>query len=159
MPKLKLHNYINIALIIIWMLVIFNFSNQNGQTSSGLSDKIIIKIAEIINENQLSPEEKAKIIIKYKYIVRKSAHFIAYFILGLLMIILLKDLKGVAIFSFLFSLSFCFLYACTDELHQLFIKGRNCNFIDIFIDTSGAFLAISLVYLLKFVKKRHITTK
>ena len=33
-------------------------------------------------------------------------------------------------------------YACTDELHQLFISGRSASIIDVLIDATGGFIAI-----------------
>ena len=156
---MKVKNYINIALIIIWMFTIFNFSNQNGESSSGLSDKVIVTIAKIITQKDLTQEEKNTIIKKYKFIVRKAAHFTAYLILGLLFANLLIDLKGLNKVSIIISIIFCFIYACTDEFHQLFINGRNGSFIDVLIDTSGAVVGTLLIYFVKFVINRHITTK
>ena len=89
---MKFRNYINIFLIITWMIVIFNFSNQTGSSSSGLSSKVVITIAEIINKD-LTQSEKDELVEKYGYIVRKTAHFGTYFILGTLTIILFIDLK------------------------------------------------------------------
>ena len=101
---MKIKNYINIILIIIWMLAIFNFSNQKGTSSSGLSDKVIIKIAEIITKKELTEQEKENITDKYGLIVRKTAHFIAYFILGFLTIILTTDLYSYNKKTFLFTI-------------------------------------------------------
>lgn len=155
---MKIKNYINIILIIIWMLAIFNFSNQKGTSSSGLSDKVIIKIAEIITKKELTEQEKENITDKYGLIVRKTAHFIAYFILGFLTIFLTTDLYSYNKKTFLFTLLFNFLYASTDEIHQLFINGRNGSFLDVLLDTTGALTAISLVFLLNYINRR-IKTK
>lgn len=51
--------------------------------------------------------------------------------------------KYLIILSFLF-----FLYACTDEMHQLFVIGRTSSFIDVLIDTSGSFTGIMIIYIL-----------
>ena len=155
---MKLKNYINIVLIILWMLTIFNFSNQKGATSSGLSDKIIIKIAEIITNKELTEQEKDNITDKYRLIIRKTAHFIAYFILGFLTIILTTDLYSYNKKTFLFTFLFNFLYATTDEIHQLFINGRNGSFWDVLIDSTGALTAISFIFLLNYINRR-IKTK
>lgn len=155
---MKTKNYINILFIIVWMLVIFNFSNQQGTSSSGLSDRITIKIAQIITQNILTEDEKEQIINKYSFIIRKTAHFIAYFILGFLTIILTTDLYSYNKKTFLFTLLFNFLYASTDEIHQLFINGRNGSFQDVLLDTTGALTAISLVFLLNYINRR-IKTK
>jgi VanZ family protein len=36
----------------------------------------------------------------------------------------------------------CFLYASSDEIHQLFVPGRSGSFIDILLDTFGSSCAI-----------------
>lgn len=156
---MKVRNYLNIALIIIWMLTIFNFSHQTSTESSGLSDKVIVKIAEILTQKVLSATEKAHIIKKYKLLVRKAAHFTSYFILGTLIIILFIDLKINIKKSNIITLIICFIYACTDEIHQLFISGRNGSFIDVLIDTSGAATALIIIYLLLLLKRKCIKQK
>ena len=150
---MKLRNYINIALIIIWMITIFAFSNQNSDDSTSLSDKVIIKIAEIGNK-ELTLNEEEKLINKYHLITRKTAHFLSYFILSTLIIILLLDLKIPK--KYVITLIFCFFYACTDEFHQLFINGRNGSLIDVLIDTVGAISSLLLIYLITILKKNHI---
>ena len=47
-----------------------------------------------------------------------------------------------------------FLYACTDEFHQLFVPGRDGNFRDVIIDTSGGTLSAILFSLKKVIIKR-----
>lgn len=139
-------------LIIVWMFTIFNFSSQNGTESSGTSDKILVKIIEVVKNKQLNSIEKEEYINKYSFVIRKAAHFTAYFILGLLVLWLIKDLYYITPTTFIFSLIFCFIYSCTDEIHQLFINGRHGSLIDVLIDTSGALTAITIFYLI--LKKR-----
>ena len=81
-------------------------------------------------------------------IIRKFAHLFEYIILGILMINCLRcySIKNYIIISIVL----CFIYACTDEVHQLFVPGRNGNVIDILIDTIGSFCGI-LIY--KYCKK------
>ena len=50
--------------------------------------------------------------------------------------------------SALFSEIIAFLYACTDEFHQLFTDGRGSHFTDVLIDSCGAFIAILIVGIL-----------
>ena len=53
-----------------------------------------------------------------------------------------------------YSILFCFIYACSDEIHQLFLDGRTAKVLDVCIDTCGSSLAIiSLFYLHEFQKK------
>ena len=156
---MKIRNYINIFLIITWMFVIFNFSNQTGTSSSGLSSKIIIGIAEIFNKD-LTTKEKEEIVDKYKLIVRKGAHFGTYFILGTLTIILFIDLKGTTKLSFIISTLICTIYAATDEIHQLFIPGRCGSIIDVLIDSCGSLTAIIIIFTIaSLIKKNKSTNK
>ena len=46
---------------------------------------------------------------------------------------------------------FCFLYACSDEIHQLFVPGRSGMFTDVLIDTGGAVTGMLVSMLLMFI--------
>jgi VanZ family protein len=54
---------------------------------------------------------------------------------------------------FLLPFGVCFLYACSDEIHQLFIDGRHGTFLDVLIDGIG-FLSVSFLSNLIFVWTR-----
>ncbi len=45
----------------------------------------------------------------------------------------------------LYSWAFGTLYAITDEIHQLFIQGRSCEFRDVCIDSLGVLTGIVLM--------------
>jgi VanZ family protein len=79
------------------------------------------------------------------FAVRKTAHFLEYFIMYSLAYNALYE-KGSLKRSFLISLLIVFLYACSDEFHQLFVPGRACRFTDVLIDTSGGLLAGLILY-------------
>ena len=82
------------------------------------SDQLLIKTAEIIKNCKLTSQEKATLIEKYALVVRKSAHFCSYFILGILAFLILKEICGLNRKTFVVTIIFCMLYACTDEFHQ-----------------------------------------
>ena len=48
-----------------------------------------------------------------------------------------------------------FLYACSDEFHQLFIPDRTGRLLDVFIDMIGASLGILILSLIKNHKKQR----
>jgi len=57
--------------------------------------------------------------------------------------------RGMNIFRLVFySIIFCTAYGISDEYHQLFVAGRCCSGLDIFVDSVGAF-AGSMVYCFK----------
>ena len=148
--------FIKLLLLITWMFIIFCFSAQDSNESKNTSNQVIIKTVEFIKQEQLSEPEKEKIIEKFILPVRKSAHFFSYFILGILITLLLKDYYNITITTFIYALIFCFIYACTDEIHQLFVPGRAGQFLDVLIDTTGAIISISLYHILHKMIKKYI---
>lgn len=136
-------------LTIIWMIIIFLFSNQpaseSSNSSSSLIKNTIVRIYKLFNSNA-SEDDVAKIVKKYDYPVRKTAHFLEYLILGVLVFFTMRayNVKNIYII-----LIICFIYACTDEFHQLFIEGRNGNIKDVLIDTLGSFTGILFFHKIK----------
>lgn len=134
-----------LILIIIWMIIIFMFSNQSATQSSKLSDSLIdntiVKVYEIFN-GKVNKEQRAKIIDKYSYFIRKSAHFTLYFILGILCFTFFKDFTKHYV---IYSIMVCFLYAVSDEIHQMFSIERGPGVIDVLIDTLGSLASIIIL--------------
>ncbi len=128
---------IKIFFVLICMITIFFFSNDNASQSSKKSDGLIIRISEIFLKRGLNENEKLEYTSKYVKPIRKCAHFIIYFLLGLSFISLLSEYMIVDKRSIIYTIIFVCLYACSDELHQLFIPGRSGEVIDVFIDTLG----------------------
>ena len=122
-------------LAIGWMIVIFQYSSADGDTSSMSSDTVY---THFFNWMPYSLE-----VIKF---IRKSAHFIAYAVLGFLSAnffgSLIDDDCQVLIFSFLSGLC----YAVSDELHQAFVPGRSAMFTDVLIDGAGIIVGILLAW-------------
>ncbi len=131
---------IKIILVVVWMIIIFLFSNQDAGKSSNLSDKFIYRIYSIFRSEDVSEEKMKLIISNNTFIVRKTAHFFVYFVLGILVYILLKEfnINNIVIYSLLI----CYLYALSDEVHQFFIPGRSMEFKDTIIDFCGSFIGI-----------------
>ena len=146
-----------LMLLILWMILIFCFSNQKADDSSKLSDGVIVRVASVFVKGDLTKNKKDELIDKYTFIIRKAAHFSIYLILGIFSINLLSsfDIKRIIAFSGLI----CFIYACTDEFHQLFIMGRSCEMRDVLIDTLGSFVGILIYYKTKlYINKRQKLT-
>lgn len=138
---------VKLVLVIVWMMLIFGFSNQKADDSSKLSDGFIVKTVSVFKGENLSKEKSELMVEKYTKIVRKLAHFTIYLVLGILVVNLLVEfnIKNIILISLLV----CFLYSATDEFHQLFINGRSGEVMDVIIDTTGAFLGINVYLLLK----------
>ncbi len=128
---------IKIILVILWMTVIFCFSNQVSDDSTKLSNNFIKNTICKINTNNCD-----KTIEKAFKPVRKCAHFCVYLILGLLVMNCFKLNKKYIIYSIII----CLLYSISDEIHQIFVPGRSGEVIDVFIDTCGSFIGIFCLY-------------
>jgi len=132
-----------IVLIVLNCLVIFKFSSERSEKSSDRSGRIVEKIINI-NPRTKNLEGVERINAKEGLVtpIRKTAHFTVYLNLGLLLFLCcktfdIKDRKRILI-----SLMLAFIYACTDEIHQLFVSGRSGEFRDVCIDSCGALVGI-----------------
>lgn len=155
---MKIKKIIFPILAVLWMLLIFFFSSQDGNESSGLSDKIVFFIIDIFWGNDFSslPLEKKDAIINFwTLIIRKGAHFTIFGILALLYYFSLTSFKKDNKMYFI-SIIFVIIYACFDEFHQSFTNGRTPKFTDVLIDTSGAVFFLLVVYFINFfIQKKH----
>jgi VanZ family protein len=71
---------------------------------------------------------------------------IIYFILGFTLCSLFFEFNITLKKILLFSILICFLYACSDEIHQNFVVGRDGNFFDVIIDSIGYLFGIFLYF-------------
>lgn len=140
--------FLKLLILILWMGIIFGFSHQPN--SGQVTYNIIEEIIPIIKTDTL--------IDIINFIIRKSAHITEYFILTILFVSLYKEYTNNKNKIIIISIISCFLYACTDEIHQLFIIGRTGQFIDVLIDTFGGLLFI-IPYYIYINKENSKTTK
>ena len=131
-------NKISLLLVILWMIFIFVMSSFDATSSSNQSNFIVDIITSIININDIG---------LLSLIIRKLAHFIEYFILGVLVINFITRYDKKIIIAILL----CIIYATSDEIHQIFVPGRSCQIIDIMIDSLGSIMGI---YLYKLITKK-----
>ena len=149
------------VLLVLWMGFIFSMSCENAEESSNTSGQTIKVVLSTVPEFEKQPEEvKVNIIEELQFIVRKSAHFIGYMILGILascLILYYGNINKKYLLAFLI----CVIYAISDEIHQLFVPGRAGQVRDVLIDSAGSLLGIIIVMafvkiLIKFNKKHKI---
>ena len=69
-------------------------------------------------------------------VLRKGAHMTEYAILAALL------LRATASYAWAFGLAVG--YACTDEVHQLFVRGRHGSPVDVAIDAVGALVGLAV---------------
>ena len=166
MKKEILIKIIGISLVIIWMVIIYMFSNMTGNESNNKSEgtintvieKTIDKTNDIGITNKHPSEKKMKNLVNnLNYPLRKCMHASIYLILCLLVLNILK-LFGLNSYKLCFiTLFICFLYACIDEYHQTYILGRTGEFKDVLIDMIGSEIGY-LIYLL-YISFKNLLNK
>ena len=73
------------VLLVLWMAFIFSMSGQHAEKSSNTSGQTIRAVLSMVPAYENQPEDVKEVIVEeLQFIVRKSAHFIAYMILGIL---------------------------------------------------------------------------
>jgi VanZ family protein len=69
-----------------------------------------------------------------RFYVFKSFHLIEYAVLGILLFVASQKIK--------IAIPMAYLYACTDEFHQLFTPNRTSKFTDTLIDLLGILIGL-----------------
>ena len=141
-------------LLILWCLLIFFFSNENGEVSAGRSQSITnntITAYEKVFDKEV--KNRKKVHDNLEVVIRKTTHFVLYFILGVLTFLCLKEYNLDLRKQIIYSVIFCFLYAVSDEVHQIFTSDRGPRALDVLIDTLGSTTSITIISL---IMKRHI---
>lgn len=182
---IRTHNFFLPTLLIFQMLFIFAMSSFGHTSSDAQSNLFVDFIAQNFPHVRHGLENNLISLSTLIFLVRKTAHFTEYAILGSLFFLNLRNwlksnstltensklqttktltrktpntqlTKAVAKKSLLnpikypliMSISLSFLYACTDEIHQIFVPGRSAQFRDILIDTLGASFGATITYII-----------
>ena len=142
--KLKIFSLVLFVITICWTFFIFNFSTQNAETSSKVSVGLLRTILLYIQDFLWFEVEFTTL----HHFFRTLAHFVEFFILGLLSTSFLKTIKTHVSFSALY----CLIIAITDEIIQYFTgSGRAAQLKDVLVDFSGSLLAIAIFLILEII--------
>ena len=140
------------ALTVIWMAVIFFFSAQNGNESSGTSERILLFLCGLWNYAP-SPDTKELLTL----LIRKGAHMTEFGILALLWLGTLRSAADKAKWHYPAAFAAASLYAATDEMHQLFVSERAGQVTDWMIDSAGAMIFLCIGWLITKAIKNNKT--
>lgn len=145
---------------LVMIFIIFNFSQQPGDVSAGLSLKISRKIVVTTNEVLDRHWDEAQITHyteRIHYYVRKAGHVTEYFILAITITLPLYVVFGLRhVVLFVISCLICILLACFDEYHQTFIYGRTGTPKDVLIDSIGIFSGVLVSEVFCFAGRKTI---
>lgn len=154
------------TLVAAWMVLIFLLSAQPAEASSSLSGSILQVVGGALDAGVralggtgLSATARALLHV----VVRKTAHFVVYLVLGGLtaraLVVSQSAGEGhivpgwgwrrTGVVAWLIATT----YAATDEVHQLFVPGRGAQVTDVLLDSSGALVGAWLY--LSWVERSH----
>lgn len=145
---------------VFWAFVIYRFSDTPAVESTNESITVTGMLLDLVSRFiYVDPAKRDMIIAAMEPHIRKIAHMTEFGILFLLILIpaglFVKKLSvktGIA-------LSATFLYAVSDEIHQLFVPGRSGMLRDCMIDLLGALIALGLylvIYIIIRTVRKHI---
>jgi VanZ family protein len=125
---------------LIWAAVIFSLS-----TNGFSSDHTASVFARVLR--WLFPALTAHQFDVVHYYIRKSAHFVEYFIFAMFLYRAVRGARQGWRWTWgLAALSVAAGYSALDEIHQAFVAGRTASAYDSLLDSIGAFFAISALY-------------
>lgn len=130
--------------IIGWIAIFFTLSQHSGHPFSDISTTVTNAFHRIMQTvfPSVSHNERT-----FYLLIRKSAHFFEYMLLGILILhALRRRLFSGAIIAIFLSI----IYSFTDEFHQLFVPGRGGEIRDVMIDSLGAMTGVT-IYLVLYI--------
>lgn len=130
--------------LILWIAIILTLAFIFGQ--SLLSQEVSDKESNVVKEKIVQPVHEAVTgKEELSYNIRDVAHIAEFSVLGLELVLILRDKKK--IFRWLRAISYCGLVALIDESIQYF-SGRASQVIDIWYDIFGAVAGVGIGVLL-----------
>ena len=159
--KIEIIKCINVICIILWMILVFIFSNEGGVDSSGTSGNTIRQIL-ILFKKDWDLIQLEKTIEMLQPFVRKLAHFTLYAVGGFLTYNLNSKTEKIKkleqrysyINKYTITIIFGIFYAITDEIHQIFVPGRDGRVFDVCVDTLGVIFGLGICRFLKKITKK-----
>lgn len=138
------------SISILIMVFIFMSSAATAEVSSKTSGGLIRSVLGVVvsDFDTLSESEAAEMVASLQHFVRKLAHFLTYFALGVSLFTAFYTYEIRPWLKYFLSLLICLLYAASDELHQAFVPGRGPQISDVALDFAGSVTGILAVTLI-----------
>lgn len=137
-----------LALVVVFVVVIWGNSLVPGEGSGNLSLAVLEAAHDVLRSLGLPHEWLTN------YVVRKTAHFTEYLVLGCMSAQAFDPRKTVSRGALFAAAMLCVLVPSIDETIQLFVPGRAGQITDVLLDCCGAATGIALRSLLICVLKR-----
>ena len=157
-----------IALVVMWLAVIFIFSESAANISGPQSRVVLEKGIKYtfktlhklgLTQRVYTDEQCKELSHKYLLPFRKLCHMTVYFVLGVFVAAAFRNFTKLRfLWVIVLTVIGCFVYAVTDEFHQTFVTGRSGLFMDCLVDSTGSLLG-ALFYALMHTLKLKLKDK
>lgn len=145
-------------LLLCLYAIIFSFSEQDADTSGGLSHMLSEKCVEFMNAlagGKWTDGFMAGLADYFEHPIRKLAHFAEYACMGILVYTMWRPWKTRGKWLYLLVTVWVFVSAAGDEIHQLFVPGRYGSFADVLLDTCGGMFGVCCCVLIEKMIFEH----
>jgi len=153
-PKIIATRILVIIMLFANLSFIWINSSKTAKESTETSNSVTHSVAKHVVEDyeDLSPKEQKAKVKELNPKVRTAAHMIEYVPLGALIFLLIISIYDVSeklgakkkLMLILLSVFLALVFSVSDEIHQIFVKGRSFELKDIAMDSLGMFLGYSL---------------
>ena len=146
-----------LAAVFAAAAMIFVFSAQSGDDSERLSGGLTEWLVRLIKPSceTMSPDERLAFLEKCHHAVRKAVHFCEFALLAFTLSVYFHIKRGSwNMRDALAALALSVVYACTDEVHQMFVSARGPSVKDVLTDSLGALFAVSAFALVSRLKHK-----
>lgn len=146
------NKYNTVFAVIFWILTalcmgaIFYFSSRPATQSAGQSSAVTLFLQKLFGTDAITD-----------HMVRKAAHFTEFAALGFFAcsaVCFTKHKRNLPL-----GITIGSAYAATDEIHQIFVDGRSCQFTDWVLDTLGVTTGALIFLILYLIVRRIIEHK
>lgn len=141
------------AFTVLWIIIIFSFSIQPAYISSTSSGKILVKL-NLIEEEQIHSVGDWNV-LRLQIIIRKIAHFMEYFILGVLMFLSFSGKRLLLLNNLIYPWLLCTAVGAADETIQCFIPGRGPGIGDVVLDSASSLTGILVTACLMLITRKY----
>ena len=139
------------------MFFLFDFSSQTKIESASFSGRITEEVLKLFYKDfdSIPVETRLNLISTAHVIIRKLAHFTAFFFIGVFSSMAMRTYNVKLKIKVLVPLIIGLLYAVFDETHQAFVPGRGPGILDVLLDFSGCFCGTACVFLIFMLYERR----
>ena len=148
--KVNYRFIISWILVILWMFNIYYLSSMDSELSNTKSKDTINTVVEStvgVTNKDISKDNLNSIVNVLNKPLRKCMHSFVFFVLVILLLNAFYSINIINYKGYLFSILISFIYACTDEFHQLYVVGRTGQLMDIGIDMIGVLIGVLVIYI------------